>query len=62
LAPVADPVDSSVWIDDFNGKETRQTIYVRNSLKRREIVVGDLVLCGVLQGYWYDKRYSTPFP
>jgi len=48
-------VDSSVWIDYFNGKLTHQTLFLRDEIDRREIVVGDLILCEVLQGFRYNK-------
>ena len=44
-------VDSSVWIDYFNGVETRETALLEGVLGRRPIVVGDLILVEVLQGF-----------
>lgn len=44
-------VDSSVWIDYFNGRETPQTLFLRDRADRTAIVVGDLILCEVLQGF-----------
>jgi len=44
-------VDTSVWVDFFNGKATRSTRYLRDELPRDELAVGDLVLCEVLQGF-----------
>ncbi len=44
-------VDSSVWIDFFNGKETWQTMFLRDKAKRDQILMGDLILCEVLQGF-----------
>jgi len=35
-------VDSSVWIDYFNGVATPQTDYLHAILSQREIVVGDI--------------------
>jgi predicted nucleic acid-binding protein len=43
-------VDSSIWIDFFNGRDSRHTRRLRGSLGTSEIVVGDLMLCEVLQG------------
>jgi predicted nucleic acid-binding protein len=44
-------VDTSVWVDFFNGRSTRATRYLRDDLPREELIVGDLVLCEVLQGF-----------
>lgn len=44
-------VDSTVWIDFFNGVPTGQVDVLRNLLGRQEILVGDLILCEVLQGF-----------
>lgn len=52
-------VDSSVWIDYFNGKGTIQTAYLRDRADRDRIVVGDLILCEVLQGFRHDKHVRS---
>ena len=44
-------VDSSVWIDFFNGVETRQTDLLDELLGSRPILTGDLILVEVLQGF-----------
>jgi len=44
-------VDSSVWIDYFNGTITPQTDLLDASLGKRELALGDLILCEVLQGF-----------
>jgi predicted nucleic acid-binding protein len=43
-------VDSSVWIDFFNGRDAPHVAILRAALGNEEIVVGDLMLCEVLQG------------
>lgn len=43
-------VDSSVWIDFLTGRDARHVRYLRAVLGADEIIVGDLVLCEVLQG------------
>ncbi len=43
-------VDSSVWIDFLNGRGPPQVRELRAKLGREEIIVGDLMLCEVLQG------------
>lgn len=44
-------VDSTVWIDFFNGVPTEQVRRMRGLLGQQEILVGDLILCEVLQGF-----------
>lgn len=43
-------VDTSVWIDFFNGRSAPHVAALRAFLGRDEIIVGDLMLCEVLQG------------
>jgi len=43
-------VDSSVWIDFLNGRTAPHVGRLRAMLGTDEIVVGDLMLCEVLQG------------
>jgi predicted nucleic acid-binding protein len=43
-------VDSSVWIDFLNGRDAPHVRRLRAVLGADEIVVGDLMLCEVLQG------------
>ena len=43
-------VDSSVWIDFLTGRDVRHVRHLRAVLAMDEIVVGDLMLCEVLQG------------
>ena len=43
-------VDSSVWIDFLNGRMAPYVERLRAILGAEEIVVGDLMLCEVLQG------------
>lgn len=43
-------VDSSVWIDFLNGRMAPHVERLRAILGVEEIVVGDLMLCEVLQG------------
>jgi len=48
-------VDSSVWIDYFNGKITKQTSLLYSLLGSELIVIGDLILIEVLQGFQDDR-------
>jgi predicted nucleic acid-binding protein len=43
-------VDSSVWIDFLNGRNAPHVRKLRALLGTDEIIVGDLMLCEVLQG------------
>jgi predicted nucleic acid-binding protein len=44
-------VDSSVWIDYFNGKVTPRTNWLDFALTNKPIIMGDLILTEVLQGF-----------
>ena len=48
-------VDSSVWIHYFNGTEIRETSLLDNALGLEPIVIGDLILTEVLQGFRSDR-------
>ena len=50
-------VDSSVWIDYFNGCSTKETEALHGLLGRRTIIVGDLILAEVLQGFRSDRDF-----
>ena len=43
-------VDSSVWIDFLNGRDVSHVRRLRAVLGSDEIIVGDLMLCEILQG------------
>ena len=43
-------VDSSVWIDFLNGRNVQHVRRLREILGTDEIIVGDLMLCEILQG------------
>jgi hypothetical protein len=51
-------VDSSVWIDYFRGATTPQTDYLNAILTQREILVGDIILAEVLQGFRSDTDFE----
>lgn len=44
-------VDSPVWIDYFNGMPGAETDYLDGLLGKKRVVVGDLILAEVLQGF-----------
>ena len=52
-------VDSSVWIDYFNGNFTWQTDLLDSYLSDLPIIMGDLILTEVLQGFRSDKDFET---
>jgi predicted nucleic acid-binding protein len=51
-------IDSSVWIDYFNGKKTAQTDWLDSSLGNTPIIISDLILTEVLQGFQTDKDFK----
>jgi len=51
-------VDSSVWIDFFNGINNGETDKLNEILGLEEVVTGDLILAEVLQGFKSDKHYK----
>jgi predicted nucleic acid-binding protein len=51
-------VDSSVWVDYFNGRETRETQTLQGLLGQQEILLGDLILTEVLQGFRADAHFK----
>jgi predicted nucleic acid-binding protein len=51
-------IDSSVWIDYFNGNQTSQTDWLDSSLGNTPIIIGDLILTEVLQGFQNDKDFK----
>ncbi|RLB70967.1 MAG: VapC toxin family PIN domain ribonuclease [Deltaproteobacteria bacterium] len=51
-------VDSSVWINYFNGKITWQTEMLDQMLQQIPVCTGDLILTEVLQGFRKDHEYK----
>ena len=52
-------VDSSVWIDFFNGVINRKTDWLDGALGTEPIIVGDIILTEVLQGFQSDKDFKA---
>jgi predicted nucleic acid-binding protein len=52
-------VDSSVWIDFFNGVATPESDLLDGLLGREPVALGDLVLAEVLQGFRDEADYRT---
>lgn len=52
-------VDSSVWIDYFRGDATAQADRLDALLGKEDLIVGDVVLAEVLQGFDADRDFRT---
>ena len=50
-------VDTSVWIDYFNGARTRQNDALDLALGRELLVIGDLIMTEVLQGFRTERNF-----
>ena len=50
-------VDSSVWIDYFNGRASRETDVLHEALANDLVLIGDLMLAEVLQGIRSERHY-----
>ena len=51
-------VDSSVWIDYFNGSPTPQAQRLDELLGNEPLAIGDLILTEVLQGFAGEKEFN----
>jgi len=51
-------VDSSVWIDYFNDRKKAKTDWLDSALGNIPILMGDLILAGVLQGFQSDYEFK----
>ena len=51
-------VDSSVWIDYFNGAITPQTERLDDLLGHEPLAIGDLIVVEVLQGFDDDREFA----
>ena len=50
-------VDTGVWIDYFNGVENKQTESLDRILSDQTVLVGDIILTEILQGFDSDKEF-----
>ncbi len=50
-------VDTSVWIDYFNGRSTPAADLLDSLLLRQPLLLGDLILAEVLQGFRSDRDF-----
>jgi predicted nucleic acid-binding protein len=51
-------VDSSVWIDYFNGRSTRHTDQLDELLGGEHLLTGDLIVTEVLQGFRDERDFE----
>src|ERR1700722_7685585 len=51
-------VDSSVWIDYFNGRPTAESEALDKTPKPR-LVIGDLIMAEVLQGFALERDFQN---
>ena len=51
-------VDTSVWIDYFNGVNSEETDKLDTALINGTVAIGDIILLEILQGIRNDKEYS----
>lgn len=52
-------VDTSVWVDFFNGVTTPETNQLDSLLGKRRVLVGDIILAEVLQGFKRDHDFEV---
>ncbi|WP_449288466.1 hypothetical protein [Marinobacter salarius] len=50
-------VDTSVWIDYFNGVTNPHTDLLDASIVQGSVAIGDLIFLEILQGIRNDKQY-----
>ncbi|MHB8381908.1 MAG: type II toxin-antitoxin system VapC family toxin [Candidatus Binataceae bacterium] len=50
-------VDSSVWINYFNGRASAETDLLNRLLGTEDLLIGDLILAEVLQGFRFDLDF-----
>lgn len=51
-------VDSSVWIDFFRGTQSPQVDQLDALLGKEQLVIGDLILAEVLQGFGSERDFN----
>jgi predicted nucleic acid-binding protein len=51
-------VDSSVWVDYFNGTASSETDFLDTVLGAEPIAIGDFILAEVLQGFRRNSDYE----
>jgi predicted nucleic acid-binding protein len=51
-------VDTSVWVDYFNGQVTAKTNTLDSALIDGTVAIGDIIFLEILQGFRHDKDYN----
>ncbi len=51
-------VDTSIWIDYFNGIESKKTNILDIALIDGTVAIGDIILMEILQGFRSDSDYN----
>ncbi|MCU7837734.1 MAG: PIN domain nuclease [gamma proteobacterium symbiont of Taylorina sp.] len=51
-------VDTSIWINYFNGIESKETDLLDISLIDGSVIIGDIIVMEILQGFRSDKDYN----
>ena len=52
-------VDTSVWIDYFNGAENNYTNALDSALEEGTVAIGDLIFLEILQGFKNDRDFRS---
>lgn len=50
-------VDTSVWIDYFNGQKSRETEKLDELLSVEQVITGDIIMAEILQGFRKDADF-----
>lgn len=52
-------VDTSIWIDYFNGQDNAHCDFLENLLSLHKVAICDVILLEILQGFKNDKDYEN---
>ena len=52
-------VDTSIWIDFFNGKDSAEVDLLDNALGNETVAIGDLIALEILQGFKSGADYNV---
>jgi len=52
-------VDSSVWIDYFNGIQSNKTNILDDLLRAQLVIIGDIILTEILQGFTIESDFKN---
>ena len=51
-------VDTGIWVDYFNGNDSKYTDALDTALFEGTVIMGDLIFLEILQGFRSDKDYQ----